>query len=151
MATKKQIAANRRNALKSTGPRTESGKAFSRFNALSHGLRAKSDTLAIGNLNELSQILSDFHQSFQPQNPQQDRLVDQMAFARWQWLRWQRVETQELSEPSQMDPLRQARMMDLFSQRQARHQRAFFKAFEQYRRSTRTYPRPESRPPLDIA
>jgi len=38
MATEKQIAANRRNAKKSTGPRTQEGKARSRMNALRHGL-----------------------------------------------------------------------------------------------------------------
>ena len=40
MATRKQIRANRRNARKSTGPRTEAGKAASSANALSHGLTA---------------------------------------------------------------------------------------------------------------
>ena len=38
MATEKQVAANRRNAGLSTGPRTEAGKARSRGNATSHGL-----------------------------------------------------------------------------------------------------------------
>jgi hypothetical protein len=38
MATEKQIAANRRNAARSTGPRTTSGKDRSRMNALRHGL-----------------------------------------------------------------------------------------------------------------
>ena len=37
-ATPRQIAANRQNALKSTGPRTEEGKEASRQNALKHGL-----------------------------------------------------------------------------------------------------------------
>jgi len=38
--SEKQLAANRCNALKSTGPRTEDGKSISSKNALTHGLRA---------------------------------------------------------------------------------------------------------------
>ncbi|MDE0392366.1 MAG: hypothetical protein OXI57_09880 [Rhodospirillales bacterium] len=41
MATQRQIEANRENARKSTGPRTEAGKAASSANALSHGLTAE--------------------------------------------------------------------------------------------------------------
>ena len=42
MATDKQIAANRENAKKSTGPRTEPGKRRSRRNAVRHSLTAES-------------------------------------------------------------------------------------------------------------
>ncbi len=41
MATEKQIEANRRNAARSTGPKTEAGKARSRANATTHGLAAE--------------------------------------------------------------------------------------------------------------
>jgi hypothetical protein len=41
MATERQIAANRRNALKSTGPRTAAGKARVSRNGLRHGVRAR--------------------------------------------------------------------------------------------------------------
>ncbi len=45
MASKEQIKANRENAKKSTGPRTNSGKARTAKNALKHGLLAQDAVL----------------------------------------------------------------------------------------------------------
>ncbi len=44
MTTKKQVQANRTNALKSTGPRTDKGKTTSSQSALKHGLWATKPT-----------------------------------------------------------------------------------------------------------
>jgi hypothetical protein len=41
MTSLRQMEANRRNALKSTGPKTELGKQHSRYNAVRHGLTAE--------------------------------------------------------------------------------------------------------------
>ena len=43
----KQITANKLNAQKSTGPRTENGKAWAKRNAMKHGLRSV-DVITIG-------------------------------------------------------------------------------------------------------
>ena len=45
MATEKQIAANRRNAAKSTGPRSPEGKARSSMNALKSGVDAEAEII----------------------------------------------------------------------------------------------------------
>jgi hypothetical protein len=44
MPSVKQFEANRRNSLKSTGPKTEAGKRASRCNAVRHGLSAETET-----------------------------------------------------------------------------------------------------------
>ena len=41
MTSYRQIEANRRNSLRSTGPRTDAGKQVSRRNAVRHGLTAE--------------------------------------------------------------------------------------------------------------
>ncbi len=43
-----RLAANRRNALKSTGPKSAEGKAASRLNAFKHGMAGQGDLLAVG-------------------------------------------------------------------------------------------------------
>ena len=45
MATLQQIDAHRRNALKSSGPKTPQGKAAVSLNSLCHGLRARTVVL----------------------------------------------------------------------------------------------------------
>ena len=45
MTSEKQRKANRQNAKKSTGPRTEDGKASTSQNALKHGLLARDAVL----------------------------------------------------------------------------------------------------------
>jgi hypothetical protein len=60
MASDRQLAANQRNARKSTGPASESGKQRSRGNALRHGLAigADRDPLLRAEVERLARIIS---------------------------------------------------------------------------------------------
>lgn len=60
MATPAQIAANRANAQKSTGPRTDDGKAASRYNALKHGLDAASVLLPGESAEDFQAIVDEY-------------------------------------------------------------------------------------------
>lgn len=94
--TDKQLAANRRNARRSTGPKTPTGKARSSRNALKHGLLAKDVVLADGPLAEsladFHDLLADFHRQLKPQGPVQKTIVERLAVSYWRLLRAQRYE-----------------------------------------------------------
>jgi hypothetical protein len=59
MPTERQIQANRANAQKSTGPKTEQGKAKSCLNRLSHGFASNSAIVPGENPEEYKALLSD--------------------------------------------------------------------------------------------
>ena len=67
MATAKQIAANRRNAQRSTGPRTAAGRSVSSRNALRHGLSLpqEKDAATKATINELAQLIAADHSNNQ--------------------------------------------------------------------------------------
>src|SRR5215204_2194599 len=93
MTSDKQIDANRKNALKSTGPKTPEGKAAVRQNALKHGLLSR-DILLPGEdeeaLRELGERLRD---ELQPVGELENLLVDRIVSAYWRLRRLSRVET----------------------------------------------------------
>ena len=72
-----RLAANRRNALLSTGPKTPEGKGRSRANALKHGLCA---TICVPeDLGVITAREADLHDALRPQNQYQARLVEHVA------------------------------------------------------------------------
>ncbi len=91
IATEKKIAANRRNALRSTGPRTRKGKAVSRLNALRHGLRSSGSILPPEKWRELLQYRDRFLQACQPQTVEERRRIAEVACAEWKLLYWQEI------------------------------------------------------------
>ncbi len=71
MASERQIAANRRNALLSSGPRTQAGKRASSRNSLSHGLSATENNDNLDGEIELSRL--------HPKNAAERRLAQSVA------------------------------------------------------------------------
>ena len=79
MATTAQIVANRRNAQKSTGPRTHDGKNNSRFNALDHGCRANLLVLPTEVFGEYEAESLAWKRSWKPRNPSEEFLIDRLV------------------------------------------------------------------------
>ncbi len=93
MSSPKQIAANRRNAQKNTGPRTPQGRAAVRFNALKHGLTAQEAVLPTEDKQAFAQLLESLLADRRPVGPVETMLVHRMAVASWQLHRAYVVET----------------------------------------------------------
>jgi hypothetical protein len=83
MASEKQIAANRRNAQKSTGPRTDAGKARSRLNAVTHGLNAHVETLPDEEKAEFEQRVTAWSAALQPCTAYEEELVRRAVSLSW--------------------------------------------------------------------
>ncbi len=77
----KQLEANRRNALKSTGPRTPEGKLRASRNAVTHGLTARHAVLSIEDRDEYETLRAALIAEHQPVGVQELLLVTQVAAA----------------------------------------------------------------------
>ncbi len=75
MASNRQTRADRRNAQKSTGPRTPEGKAKTRFNALKYGIHADQIVLPTEDEDEWRTTFFNFHDEFEPRTPSQEALA----------------------------------------------------------------------------
>jgi hypothetical protein len=97
MATEAQIAANRRNAQKSTGPRTEEGKKRSSLNALEHGCRSRVLVLPTEDFGEFERQSRDWQLSFRPRNSAEEILVERLIRLDWLSKRILQAETARLT------------------------------------------------------
>src|ERR1017187_6933155 len=94
MSTLRQIEANRRNAQKSTGPTSVTGKATSSMNALKTGIYGQSLVLPSENLADLDQLTEDYYQHHQPATPDARCFVDDLIYCEWLLRRLRAAETQ---------------------------------------------------------
>lgn len=97
----KQLAANRANALKSTGPKTPAGKRISSRNAIRHGFLAQSILLPGESRERFFELFSSLLSQFSPATPYEYALVDTMAVTRWRQQRAWTLETASLIHEQQ--------------------------------------------------
>ena len=94
MSSQRQIEANRRNAQKSTGPTSVTGKAASSMNALKTGIHAKSLLLPSEKLADLEHLIEEYYNHHNPTTPEARALVDDLIYGEWLKRRLRTAETQ---------------------------------------------------------
>ena len=93
MTSERQKAANRANALHSTGPKTPEGKAVVRFNAFRHGLLAQDVVLPGEEADAFEDLWNQVRANLSPIGPVEEFLVDRVVNAMWRLQRLGRAET----------------------------------------------------------
>jgi hypothetical protein len=87
MASEKQVAANRANAKRSTGPKAAVGKALSRMNACKHGLTARTIVIQDEDPKKFERLRAELWDEWQPRPGMESVLVDRLAGEIWRLLR----------------------------------------------------------------
>jgi hypothetical protein len=93
MTSYRQIEANRRNALKSTGPKTEAGKQASRGNAIRHGLTAETVLSALEDAEDYKAFEAAITADYDAQSAVERELVLRLASILWRLRRATTMET----------------------------------------------------------
>jgi hypothetical protein len=103
MSSLKQIEANRRNALKSTGPTTPEGKERSRCNAVRHGLTAETVIAALEDAEDYQAFEAAVIADYDAESAVERELVLRLASVLWRLRRATGIET-ALFESVTADP-----------------------------------------------
>jgi hypothetical protein len=109
MASTAQIDANRRNAQKSTGPKTDKGKAGASQNALRHGLASKQLVVYGETQEDFERLFADLRTAYAPADAAEEGLVEHIAMAQWRLRRAWRAEAAALNEETLRIARRRAR------------------------------------------
>jgi hypothetical protein len=92
MISEKQLAANRRNAERSTGARTAAGKARSSLNNLRHGLTGQINVLPTEDREAHDRFCTELIDSLKPETPMEKQLAHSVAEDNWRLNRVRAIE-----------------------------------------------------------
>jgi predicted transcriptional regulator len=107
----RQIQANRRNALRSTGPTTEDGKSRSRQNAVRHGLSAETVVQIVEDIDDYRGFEAAIIADYDARTAVERELVLRLASLLWRLRRATMIETELLG--IQAEVLRDRRLSHL--------------------------------------
>jgi hypothetical protein len=129
MTTPAQIAANRRNALKSTGPRTAAGKAASSRNGLRHGLTSRRAVVRGEDAQDFERFRAELRSALAPRDAREEVLAETVVYAAWRMRRAWRAEAQLFNRAAHLDPVfSQPRELLTVIRHEASANRAFHRA-----------------------
>jgi hypothetical protein len=149
MATDKQIAANRLNAQKSTGPKTPEGRAAVRLNGVTHGLTAETLVLKGESESDFKNLFDSLEAEHDPATPTEEALVVQLAMATWRLRRLYHSEAgfytykmkslADLDKSLNLDDAARlgrvtdwsSKTVDVFNRQEARLERTFYRALHE--------------------
>jgi hypothetical protein len=152
VATDKQIAANRLNAQKSTGPKTPEGRAAVRLNGVKHGLTAETRVLKGESEADFTNLLDSLEAEHDPATPTEEALVTQLALATWRLRRLYHAEggfyafkmkehanswaSLKLDDTERMGLIADcsSKTLDMFNRQEGRLERSFFRALHELQR-----------------
>jgi hypothetical protein len=102
MSTAAQLAANRENATKSTGPKTPEGLKASSQNNLRHGFCGVFQILPYENPEDYDTLLAGLRDEHKPSTMTEEILIERMAQHLWLVRRAQNLMDQNLDAPAQI-------------------------------------------------
>ena len=101
--SQKQLAANHRNALKSTGPGTAAAKAKVAKNAIKHGLLSRHIVIEGESQAEFNDFRAALLDDLDPVGPLEQQLADRIIASLWRLGRVRRIEVELLNNMSASD------------------------------------------------
>ena len=111
MASQAQIAANRRNALKSTGPKTAQGKEAVAQNAMRHGLCAERVVVLDESAEDYTAFSAGLHAALAPADEYETALAERIVQCEWRLRRVWRMEAAAIDEEAASQGRARARLV----------------------------------------
>ena len=170
MSTVKQIEANRRNAQKSTGPRTDEGKAAVALNALQHGLYSASLLLPEEDQSRFDALCQEHADFYQPQNLEETDLVQEIVCGKWELIRFNLIKQGVFAKGRQWATKKanpqpelaqiclelgdsngsSVRLLSTLNQMEGRIRRRIDRAKKELEKAREKQPQPESQPEEEV-